>query len=84
MHSAAPAHASSEMSQWAVGITTAPREIPTLEATLASVSRAGFTEVQLFAEPDTPLPSRKSDHSLHVSISQRGTTLGAFPNWYVQ
>ncbi|ODA31440.1 hypothetical protein [Planctopirus hydrillae] len=83
MRSAAQPHVSNEISHWGVGITTAPREIPTLDATLDSVSRAGFTEVQLFAEPDTPLPSRKNSHRQNVTISQRGTTLGAFPNWYV-
>lgn len=83
-----PAPSSTDPSLWSVGITTAPRESATLSATLESVARAGFKEAQLFAEPDTPLPDgwinrQRSDHPLRVTVSRRGTTLGAFPNWYV-
>ncbi|MBA4030794.1 MAG: hypothetical protein C0478_07860 [Planctomyces sp.] len=83
MPPADPAPPLIETSPWAVGITTAPRESATLSATLESVARAGFTAAQLFAEPDTPIPDSPNHHQLRVTVSRRGTTLGAFPNWYV-
>ena len=43
--------------RWAVGITTAPRETPTLARTLASLAAAGFDNIHVFAEPGVdPLP----------------------------
>lgn len=65
--------------RWSVGMTTAPREIPTLERTLQSLAAAGFESLRLFAEPDSPVPSffPKSE------ITWRNGRLGAFPNWYL-
>lgn len=64
--------------RWAVGMTTAPRRIPTLERSLASVANAGWSQVRLFAEPNTDLKNR-SEHA----ITQRDYVLGAFPNFYL-
>lgn len=65
--------------QWAVGITTAPRRVSTLERCLQSVGDAGWNEVRLFAEPGVEL----SHLQLRSSVTWRDQTLGAFPNWYL-
>ena len=36
---------------WAVGVTTAPRSVPTLNQTLASLGKAGWTEATVFDDP---------------------------------
>jgi glycosyltransferase involved in cell wall biosynthesis len=41
---------------WAVGVLTAPRDPPTLGATLESLNEAGFDEIHFFAEPDSMIP----------------------------
>ena len=42
---------------WAVGVTTAPRKNQTLSRTLDSLGRSGWTDVCIFAEPDSSVPS---------------------------
>lgn len=65
--------------RWSVGITTCPRRIETLSATVVSLVRAGWNEsdMQLFAEPPF------EDISKQLRVTYRGTRMGAFPNWYV-
>lgn len=58
---------------WAVGITTAPRQSPTLERTLATV-RAGGWQPVVYAEPDSPVPDG-------VPVVRRAERLGAWRNW---
>lgn len=65
--------------QWAVGMTTAPRDNPTLQRTLESLAVAGWGDVRLFAEPETEIPAAFSA----LPISRRDVRLGAFPNWYL-
>jgi hypothetical protein len=64
---------------WSVGVTTAPRRVPTLGSTLASLQSAGWDCPRLFVEPGTKIPSRFA----HLSQSVRDQPLGAFPNWYL-
>ncbi len=64
---------------WSVGVTTAPRQKPTLERMLDSLKRAGWINPRLFVEPDTELPS----NAVGLPVSQRDSELGAFPNWYL-
>jgi hypothetical protein len=67
------------VTHWAVGMTTAPRDEPTLARSVASLAEAGWPEPRLFMEPETEIP--KSLASL--PISQRDRRLGAFPNWFL-
>lgn len=36
--------------QWTVAVTTAPRPVPTLEATLAGLARAGWQDIEVIAD----------------------------------
>jgi hypothetical protein len=47
---------SSEYIYWAVGMTTAPREQPTIAESIRSVVAAGWPEVFVMAEPNSPRP----------------------------
>lgn len=67
------------ISRWAVGMTTAPRRNPTLERTLGSLERAGWSDLRLFAEPDSCIPKRFCE----LPITLRDTKLGAWPNWFL-
>lgn len=64
---------------WAVGMTTAPRQTPTLERSLTSLIAAGWSSLRLFAEPGAEIPARFE----HQPITRRDQRLGAFPNWYL-
>jgi len=65
--------------RWAVGMTTAPRQVPTLEQSLTSLIAAGWSTPRLFAEPGSDIPARFG----HLAITRRDQLLGAFPNWYL-
>ena len=64
---------------WAVGVTTAPRREPTLRDTLRSLAAAGFEDVRVFAEPRSEAPAEFAG----LPRTDRGETLGAFPNFYL-
>lgn len=64
---------------WAVGVTTAPREAATLERTLQSLCDAGFSQLRIFAEPDSLIPECFGD----CPVTWRESRVGAFPNWYL-
>lgn len=63
--------------KWAVGITTAPREQPTLERTVRSLASAGWKLPRIFAEPGVELP----DICEHLPLTRRDAALGGWPNW---
>ncbi|MCG6154357.1 hypothetical protein [Rubinisphaera margarita] len=65
--------------RWSVGMTTAPRRVLTLEASVRSVFLAGWHDVRLFAEPGTKLPA----DFVSLGRSDRDEKLGAFSNWYL-
>lgn len=65
--------------RWAVGVVTAPREQPTLERTLTSLSQAGWDRARLFVEPGSPLPVIAASYAKTV----RDERLGAWPNWWL-
>lgn len=67
------------VAEWAVGITTAPRRLPTLEYCLSALLAAGWNEPRLFVDEAADLPARFS--SLAQSIRQ--PRLGAWPNYYL-
>jgi hypothetical protein len=63
--------------RWAVGVTTAPREHPTLERTIRSLAAAGWKLPRIFAEPGVELP----DNCEHLPLTRRDAPLGGWPNW---
>jgi hypothetical protein len=65
--------------RWAVGVTTAPRRQPTLEACLDSVVRAGWDRPRLFLDGTLPVPPRYA----HLPTSWREEAIGAWPAWYL-
>lgn len=69
----------STATNWAVGVTTAPRSVATLAQSLTSLAAAGWDTPRLFAEPGTIIPPAFE----HLPITLRDQTLGAFPNWYL-
>jgi hypothetical protein len=70
-----------EVTSWAVGVTTAPRRQTTLPRTLASLSGAGWGEIRIFAEPDSPVPT--SVAGVEITVTNRESIVGAWPNWYL-
>ena len=67
------------VSEWAVGITTAPRRLPTLEFCIEALLRAGWSEPRLFVDEATELPARFAG----VAKSIHETRIGAWPNYYL-
>ena len=72
-------HRLHKFGRWAVGVTTAPRRVSTLERCLTSLRSAGWGRPRLFAEPGVELRSEFAD----LPLTRRDETLGAFPNWYL-
>lgn len=69
----------SSIDSWAVGVTTAPRRLPTLERCVRSIAQAGWQSPRLFVDGDCDIPEAFG----HLDVSHRASTLGAFPNWYL-
>ena len=65
--------------QWAVGVTTAPRRVSTLDACLDSLSASGFTEARLFMDASVPLPSAFAG----MEVTLREPQIGAWPSYYL-
>jgi hypothetical protein len=65
--------------RWAVGVTTAPRRQPTLEACLDGIALAGWEEPRLFLDGTTRVPPRYA----HLPTSWREDGIGAWPAWYL-
>ena len=63
--------------EWAVGVTTAPRRVPTLAESLESLARAGWQQPHLFIEGEVELPSWAGQ----LSRTQRNPPTGAWPNF---
>ncbi len=68
-----------EVRQWAVGVTTAPRRLPTLEYCLDGLSGAGWPEPVLFADESLELPKRFEE----LTVTVRRPRVGAWPNYYL-
>ncbi len=62
-------------SSLAVGMLTAPRETPTLESSLRSVRAAGFSDIELFAEPESFLPEPFHGLRIHRREKRLGNIL---------
>jgi glycosyltransferase involved in cell wall biosynthesis len=57
---------------WAVGILTAPRNPPTLFATIESLQKAGFPKLHVFAEPGAVLPAPTSELTVVQHQQRKG------------
>lgn len=64
---------------WSVGITTAPRRLPTIDDCLDSVINAGWQSVRIFSDGDVPLADRHAE----IPITRREPQIGAWPNFYL-
>ena len=64
---------------WSVGVTTAPRRRPTLEWTLDSLVRAGWTTARLFVDSSVTIPQRYAS----FPVTYREPKVGAWPNFYL-
>ena len=67
------------ITHWAVGVTTAPRRIPTLEMCLSSLCDVGWESVHVFVDGDVELPEQVSQQ--HQTI--RRPAAGAWRNFYL-
>jgi hypothetical protein len=74
----APRHGS-PVRRWAVGVRTAHRDPPTLDWSLDSLARAGWTEPRLFADSMVSRAARSS----HLPMTVRDTPVGAWPSFYM-
>lgn len=62
---------------WAVGVTTSPRQNPTLQACLESLTRAGWSDIHLFLDGTVRVPPTFK----HLTTTWREQPLGACPAW---
>lgn len=72
------AHTSQTTFRWAAAMLTAPRRNPRIEQTLDSLHKAGFDDIQIFAEPRAWIPDRYRG----LKITQRSQRFGNFLNFY--
>jgi hypothetical protein len=64
---------------WAVGVRSAPRNVPTLDWTLDSLARAGWESPRIFEDLPTPIAARHA----RCPVSRREPAVGAFLNFYL-
>lgn len=74
-----PAAEGRRLERWVVAMTTAPRQLPTVDWSLDSVVRAGWNDVRIFMDTPVDLATRHSHHR----VSLRTEPLGAWPSYYV-
>ena len=63
--------------QWAVGVTTAPRQAPTLSECLASLAHAGWSAPRLFVDGLVTIPGEFAS----LPRTLREPQIGAWPNY---
>jgi len=69
----------SPVNRWAVGVTTAPRQSPTLERCLTSLATTGWDNPRLFVDGDAPVPPAFG----HLARTDRRPQLGAWPSYFM-
>jgi hypothetical protein len=75
-----PRHRSGpDVRAWSVGVTTAPRAVPTLTDCLASLAKAGWDRPRLFVDGDVAIPPDFA----HLPRTDRRPQIGAWPNYYL-
>jgi hypothetical protein len=68
-----------QVKRWAVGVTTAPRQVPTLVETLASLASAGWDRPRLFVDGPVAIPEEFAG----LPRTSRDPLMGAWPNYYL-
>jgi hypothetical protein len=68
-----------DVRQWAIGVTTAHRRLPTLADCLDSLHQAGWQKPRLFVDSRVAIPDRFSD----LPVTLREPRIGAWPNYYL-
>ena len=74
-----PARSGPRVKTWAVGVTTAPRRLPTLGYCLDAIVAGGWPDPVLFVDESAEMAPR-FDHLTRVVRSPRA---GAWPNYYL-
>jgi hypothetical protein len=64
---------------WAVGVTTAPRGVATLDRCLESLTQAGWPSARLFVDGEADIPEAFA----HLPRTVREPRIGAWPNYYL-
>ena len=64
---------------WAVGVTTAPRRVSTLNECLAGLARAGWPTPRLFVDGNVPIPQEFAQ----LPQTVRQPRIGAWPSYYL-
>jgi hypothetical protein len=64
---------------WAVGVTTAPRRVSTLNECLAALARAGWPVPRLFVDGNVTIPQEIAQ----LPQTVRQPRIGAWPNYYL-
>jgi hypothetical protein len=76
----APARRSgARVKRWGVGVTTAPRPLPTLGDCLTSLSGAGWSDLRLFVDGAVDVPEPFQG----LPRTERTPGLGAWPSYYL-
>lgn len=65
--------------RWSVGVTTAPRRMPTLARCLSAISQAGWPFPWIFSDGECALPENFD----HLPVTQRTDQVGAWPSYYL-
>lgn len=66
-----------KVATWAVGVTTAPRRLPTLQRCVRTVLDSGWDDPVLFVDGDVDVPSPLET----LATCRRAPAVGAFPNY---
>ncbi|WP_417851837.1 hypothetical protein [Thalassoglobus sp.] len=64
---------------WMVGVTTSPRRTPTVNRTLDSLRRAGWSSPWLFLDSAVQIAERHA----HLPVTYREAQTGAWPNYFL-
>ncbi|WP_182868583.1 hypothetical protein [Stieleria mannarensis] len=62
---------------WAVGVTTAARRLPTLQRSVDSIVKSGWSDPRLFVDGDMEIPPSL----VPLVACRRNPAVGAFPNY---
>lgn len=65
--------------KWAVGVTTAPRRVPTVDDCLDSLIAAGFRHPRLFMDSIVPVSTEFAE----LEVTRREPQIGAWPSYYL-
>ncbi len=67
------------VTNWAVGVTTAPRKQATLQSCVDCLVEAGWDSPRIFVDGEVDLGSLPS----HLEVTRRDPQVGAWPSWYL-